>query len=96
MVVSLDVKFELSQILRQLPSVDGGRYTWISFAEHGESSLVDVVVYKSDCAFRLFDEVDNLHVGIEYLAIVEDSLDWWQGCSDKEIYLFGKISNLML
>ena len=45
LVMTLDVEL---QLLGELACVDGGRYIWISFAEHGESSLVDVVVDKCD------------------------------------------------
>ena len=41
LVMTLDVEL---QLLGELACVDGGRYIWISFAEHGESSLVDVVL----------------------------------------------------
>ncbi len=36
----------------------------------------DIVVDKDDGVLCLFDKVDNLHVGIEDLAIVEDALYW--------------------
>ena len=39
--------------------------------------------------FCLFDEVDNLHVGIEDLSIEEDAFYWRQGRTDEEInFLF--------
>ena len=47
-----------------------------TFAKHGQRSLVDVVVYQHDGLFCLFDETDDMHVGIEDLPVVENSLYW--------------------
>ena len=44
--------------------------------------------------FRLFDEADNLHVGIEDLTIEEDTFYWGQGRADEEIYLTFQVFNL--
>ena len=46
--------------------------------------LVDL---SDDGLFRLFDEVDDMHIGIEDLPVVEDAFYWWQGGTDKEIHL---------
>ena len=92
LVMTLDVKLQLSQILQLQTGVDSGSDIEWAFAKHGQRSLVDVVVYKHDGLFRLFDKVDNMHVGIEDLAVVENAFHWWQGRTDEEIdftlYLF--------
>ena len=75
LVVALYVQLLL---LVQLASIDGGRNVAVALAEQGEGCLVDVVVDEDDGLFGLFDEVDNLYVGVEYLAIVEDSFHRWQ------------------
>ena len=83
LIMSLDVKLLL---LWELTSVDGGWYAGIALAEHRQGGFVDVIVDESDGAFSLFDEVDNLHVGVEDLSIEEDAFYWGQGWADEEIY----------
>ena len=93
LVMTLHVELLL---LRELVGVDGGRYVGITIAEHRQGIDVDVVVDEDDGCLGLFDETDDMGVGIENLAVVEDALDGWQGRADEEIDLFGQICYLML
>ena len=86
LVVALYIQLLL---LVQLASIDGGSDIWIALAEQGEGGFVDIVVNEDDGLLGLFDEVDYLYVGVEYLTIVEDAFHWWQGRTDEEIdFLF--------
>ena len=86
LVIALYVQLLL---LVQLASIDDGSDIWIALAEQGEGGFVDIVVNEDDGLLGLFDKVDYLYVGVEYLAIVEDSFHWWQGGANEEIdFLF--------
>ena len=74
LVMTLDVKLELSHILRLLTSVDGGRDVVITIAEHRQGIDVDVVIYEDDGCLGLFDKADDMDIGIEDLPVVEDAL----------------------
>ena len=54
-------------------------------AEHREGVCADIVVDEDDRTFGLLDEADDLGIGIEYLAVVEDALDRWQRRAHEEI-----------
>ena len=92
LVMTLDVKLQLSHILRLLTGVDGGRDVGITIAEHRQGIDVNVVIYEDNGSLGPFDEADDMGVGIEDLAVVEDALYWRQGRTDEEIdltlYLF--------
>ena len=62
-------------LLRQLPSVDRSSDIRSPFAEHGQCGLVNVVVYQNDGMSGLLDQIDDLHVCIEDLTVVEDSFN---------------------
>ena len=82
LVVTLHVELLL---LRELAGVDGGRDVGITIAEHRQGIDVNVVVDEDNGCLGLFDETDDVGVGIEDLSIVEDSFYWWQGGTDEEI-----------
>ena len=92
LVVTLHVELLL---LRELAGVDGGRDVGITIAEHRQGIDVDVVIYEDDGCLGLFDEADDMGIGIEDLPVVEDAFDWWQGGTDEEIDLFCQICYLM-
>ena len=81
LVMTLHVELLL---LRELTGVDGGRDVGITIAEHRQGIDVDVIVDKDDRCLGLFDEVDDMHIGIEDLPVVEDAFYWWQGGTDEE------------
>ena len=78
LVMTLDVKLELFGIPELLTSIDGSRDVGITIAEHRQGIDVDVVVDEDNGCLGLFDETDDVGVGIEDLSIVEDSFYWWQ------------------
>ena len=92
LVMTLHVELLL---LRELAGVDGGRDVGITIAEHRQCIDVDVIVDKDDRCLGLFDEADDMGVGIEDLPVVEDAFYWWQGRADEEIDLFCQICYLM-
>ena len=57
-------------------------------AQHRQGIDVDIVVDERDGTLCLLDEVDDMGIGIEDLAVLEDALYWWQGRADEEIDLF--------
>ncbi len=73
MVVALQIQLLL---LVQLAGVDGGSDARRTIAEHRQGIDIDIVIDKDDGMLRLFDEVDDLCVGIEYLSVVEDAFHW--------------------
>ena len=85
LVMTLNVELQLSHILRQLACIDSCRYICIAIAEHRQGIDVDVVVDEDDGCLGLFDETDDMGVGIEDLSVVEDALNRWQGGTDEEI-----------
>ena len=56
-------------------------------AEHSQSIDVDVVVDEDDGALGLLDEADDMGIGIEDLAVVEDAFYGRQRRADEEINL---------
>ena len=64
MVVALQIQLLL---LVQLAGVDGGSDARRTIAEHHQGIDINIVVDEDDGAFRLFDEVDDLCVGIEVI-----------------------------
>ena len=84
LVMALQIQLLL---LIQLSCVDGGSDIGITLTEHCQCGLVDVVINKHNGLLGLFDEVRNLYVSIEDLAIVEDAFYWGEGRTDEEIYL---------
>ena len=66
-------------LLGELTGVDGGRDVVCAMAQHGQGIDVDIVVDERDGTLRLFDEVDDMGIGIEDLSVVEDALYWRQG-----------------
>ena len=74
-------------LLRELAGVDGGRDVGITIAEHRQGVDIDVVVDEDDGCLSLFDEADDMGIGIEDLPVVEDTFYWWQGGTDEEINL---------
>ena len=68
LVVTLQVQLLL---LVQLAGVDGGSDARRAIAEHRQGINIDIVVDEDDGLLRLFDEADDLCVGIEYLSVVE-------------------------
>ena len=78
--ILLVVTLQIQQLLLvQLTGVDGGSDTRRTITEHRQGINIDIVVDKDDGAFRLFDEVDDLCVGIEDLPVVEDAFHWGLG-----------------
>ena len=73
LVVALQIQLLL---LVQLAGVDGGSDARRAIAEHRQGIDIDIVIDKDDGILRLFDEVDDLCVGIEYLSVVEDAFHW--------------------
>ena len=73
LVVALQIQLLL---LVQLAGVDGGSDARRAIAEHRQGIDIDIVIDKDDGMLRLFDEADDLCVGIEYLSIVEDAFHW--------------------
>ena len=84
LVMTLHVELLL---LRELAGVDGGRDVGITIAEHRQGIDVDVIVDEDDGCLGLFDEADDMGIGIEDLPVVEDAFYWWQGGADEEINL---------
>ena len=76
LVVTLQIQLLL---LVQLTGVDGGSDTRRTVAEHRQGIDIDIVVDEDDGLLRLFDQADDLSVGIEYLSVVEDAFYWRQG-----------------
>ena len=76
LVMSLQIQLLL---LVQLTGVDGGSDARRTIAEHRQGIDIDIVVDEGDGAFCLFDEVDDMCVGIEYLSVVEDAFHWGEG-----------------
>ena len=76
--MTLDVKLELFGIPELLTSIDGSRDVGITIAEHRQGIDVDVVVDEDNGCLGLFDEADDVDVGIEDLPVVEDALYWRQ------------------
>ena len=66
-------------MLVQLTGVDGDSDARRTVAEHRQGIDVDIVVDEGDGLLRLFDEADDLCVGIEDLSVVEDAFYWRQG-----------------
>ena len=89
LVMTLHVELLL---LGEMAGVDGGRDVGITIAEHRQGIDVNVVIYEENGSLGPFDEADDMGVGIEDLAVVEDALYWRQGRTDEEIdltlYLF--------
>ena len=54
--------------------IDGSRHLICSFGEHGEDTIVDIVVDKDDACGSFSYTVVDEGVGIEDLTIVEDAL----------------------
>ena len=75
-------------LLRQLTRIDRCRDSSISFAEHRKSGFVDVIVYQDYRASGLLDKADDIGVGVEDLAIVENAFDGRQRGADEEVDLF--------
>ena len=48
-------------------------------AQHGQGIDVDIVVDERDGTLRLLDQIDDMGIGIEDLAVVKNALHWWQG-----------------
>ena len=67
--------------------VDRCRDVGIAIAEHRQGVCADVIVDEHDRVFGLFDKADDLGIGIEYPAIIEDSFDWGQWRADEEVDL---------
>ena len=82
LVMTLHVELLL---LRELAGVDGGRDVGITIAEHRQGIDVNVIVDEDDRCLGLFNEADDMGVGIEDLSVVEDAFDGWQGGTDEEI-----------
>ena len=66
LIVSLQIQL-LLQV--QLTGVDGGSDARRTIAEHRQGIDIDIVIDKDDGILRLFDEVDDLCVGIECLRL---------------------------
>ena len=81
LVMTLHVELLL---LRELTGVDGGRDVGVTIAEHRQGIDIDVIVDEDDGCLGLFNEADDMGVGIEDLAVVEDAFYWWQGGADEE------------
>ena len=73
LVVALQIQLLL---LVQLAGVDGGSDARRTIAEHRQGIDIDIVIDKDDGILRLFDEIYNLHVGIEDLTIEENTFYW--------------------
>ena len=71
LVMTLHVELLL---LRELACVDGGRDVGTTIAEHRQGIDIDVIVDEDDGCLGLFDEADDMGVGIKDLPIVEDTL----------------------
>ena len=84
LVVTLQVELLL---LGELAGVDRCRDVGIAIAEHRQGIDVDVIVDEDDGCLGLFDEADDMGIGIEDLPVVEDAFYWWQGGADEEINL---------
>ena len=76
LVVTLQIQLLL---LVQLTGVDGGSDTSRAIAEHRQGIDIDIVVDKDDGLLRLFDETDDLCVGIKDLSVVENAFHWGKG-----------------
>ena len=73
LVVTLQIQLLL---LVQLTSVNGGCNARRAIAEHRQGIDIDIVVDEDDGVLRLFDEADDMCVGIEDLSVVEDAFHW--------------------
>ena len=71
LVMTLHVELLL---LGEMAGVDGGRDVGITIAEHRQGIDVDVVVDEDNGCLGLFEEADDVDVGIEDLPVVEDAL----------------------
>ena len=75
--ILLVVTLQIQQLLLvQLTGVDGGSDARRAITEHRQGINIDIVVDEDDGMLRLFDEVDDLCVGIEDLPVVEDAFHW--------------------
>ena len=83
LVMTLHVELLL---LRELACVYGGRDVGITIAEHRQGIDIDIIVDKDDGCIGLFDEADDVSIGIEDLSVVEDAFNWWKGRADEEIH----------
>ena len=81
LVMTLHVELLL---LRELAGVYGGRDVGITIAEHRQGIDVDVIVDEDDGCLGLFDEADDMGVGIKDLPVVEDALHRRQRRADEK------------
>ena len=84
LVMALDIELLL---MVQLARIDRGGYIRVALAKYRQRRLVDVVIHQHDGLLRLFNQICNLHVGIEDLAVVEYTLNGRQRGTDEEINL---------
>ena len=66
LVMTLQVELLL---LRELTGVDGGRDVGITIAEHCQGIDVDVVIYEDDGYLGLFDEADDMGIGLVWILL---------------------------
>lgn len=76
--------------------VNSDGYTAAALAQHEQHRFVHIVVDEHKRLLGRPYQVGGKLVGIEYLALVEDSFHRWQGGADKEINLLGVFSYGML
>ena len=74
--------------------VDGGRYSRLPFAQHEQHALINVVVNEHKGMSGRLDKIRSEFIGIEDLAVEEDTLYWWQRSTDKKIYFVRKFFQL--
>ena len=71
--MTVNVELELAAYLL---SIDYSRYTFFSFIEQCQYSLINIVVNKDNTFLRTLNQVGHESVGIINLPIVEHTLLW--------------------
>ena len=80
---------QIQLLLRgELAGIDGCSNPSTSLAKHQQGAFIYIIIHQYYRPFSLLDEVGNLQICIEYLAIIENTLNRWKRCADKEIHLF--------
>ena len=81
------VEVEL-QFFRSVAAVEGRRYAGLSFGEHQQHRVVDIVIDQSDGLAGRTDQVGHEGVGIEGLSVEEDALLGDGACVEGFKYFF--------
>ena len=92
-IVALQVEGEL---LGDVARVNLCAHPIGAFVEQGQHRVVHVVVEQDDAAFGAAHQVADESVGVENLAVEEDSLHGRQGYADKEVNFLFRLAYTLL